>query len=216
MTETNRLGILAFEGFEELDAVGPYEVFGNAAARGADWTVELLATEQTERVTAAFGMRVEPDGVLPGVPDGPPATEDGDPALDYLIVPGGGWNDRAQTGAWATSQDETVLDAIRALADAGTTVAAVCTGGMVLSAAGLLDGRPAVTHHSARDELAETGAEVVEARVVDDGDVLTAGGVTAGIDLALWLIEREWGHDVAYQVEDVIEHERSTDVYRGE
>jgi transcriptional regulator GlxA family with amidase domain len=216
MPETNRLGILAFEGFEELDAVGPYEVFGNAAARGADWTVELLATEATERVTAAFGMRVEPDGVLPGVPEGPPATADGDPALDYLVVPGGGWNDRAEAGAWATSQDETVLDAIRTLHEAGTTLAAVCTGGMILAEAGLLDRRPAVTHHGAMGELRDAGAEAVEARVVDDGDVLTAGGVTAGIDLALWLVEREWGHDIAYQVEDVIEHERSTDVYRGE
>ena len=61
MTDAKRLGVLAFEGFEELDAVGPYEVFGNARDRGADLTVELLATEPTDRVTGANGLRVEPD-----------------------------------------------------------------------------------------------------------------------------------------------------------
>ena len=65
MTDAKRLGILAFEGFEELDAVGPYEVFGNARDRGADLAVELLATEDTDRVSAALGLTVEPDGRLP-------------------------------------------------------------------------------------------------------------------------------------------------------
>ncbi|QPV61666.1 DJ-1/PfpI family protein [Halosimplex litoreum] len=205
MTDTDSLAILAFEGFEELDAIGPYEVFQGARSAGADWTVELLATAETDRVSAAYDLRVEPDGVL---------SADAD--LDYLVVPGGGWNDGdGETGARAVARDETILDAIRALHAEGTTLLSVCTGAMVLSAAGLLDGRPAVTHRSALDELRGTDAEVVDARVVDDSDIVTAGGITAGIDAALWLVEREWGAGVATAVAETTEYERSADVYRA-
>jgi transcriptional regulator GlxA family with amidase domain len=203
MTDAKRLGVLAFEGFEELDAVGPYEVFGNARDRGADLTVELLATEDTDRVSAALGLTVEPDGRLSAAD-----------RLDYLLVPGGGWNDGSGTGTRALVADGDTLDTLRGLHAAGTTLLGVCTGGMVLAEAGLLAGRPAVTHHGAMADLRETGAAVVEARVVDDGDVLTCGGVTAGIDLTLWLVEREWGPGVAADVETVMEYERSDDVYR--
>lgn len=213
MTDETRVGVLAFEGVEELDAVGPYDVFGAAAQRGADWTVELLATAPTGRVTGSKGLRVEPDGVL----------DAGDPP-EFLVVPGGGWNDRAETGAWAAAHDEELCETLRAVHADGTTLLAVCTGAMVLATAGLLDGRPAVTHAGAVDELAET-ADVVEAdagatgtwqgrpRVVDDGDVVTSGGVTAGIDLALWVVEREWGAAVADAVATELEHERA-DVFR--
>jgi len=207
MTHTRSLGILAFEGVEELDTVGPYEVFQKAATYGADWTVDVLAPVETDRVIAAAGLRFEPDGVF-----------DGDAALDYLLVPGGGWNDaddEAVAGARALAADESVLDRLRTCHERGTTVLSVCTGAMILARAGLLDGRPAVTHHGAMDELRATDAEVVEARVVDDGDLVTAGGITAGIDLALWVVEREWGREVAFEVEDALEYERSTDVYRS-
>jgi len=203
MTDTKRIGVLLFDGFEELDAVGPYKVFGNAARRGADWTVETLATEPTERVTAAYGLRVEPDGVLSAERD-----------LDYLLVPGGGWNDGGGQGARDAADDDDLLATIRALHDAGTTLVSVCTGAMILAEAGVLDGRPAVTHHEALDDLRESGAAVVEARVVDDGDVVTAGGITAGIDCALWLVEREWGSDVAETVATTMEYERGGDVRR--
>jgi transcriptional regulator GlxA family with amidase domain len=201
---TDTIGILAFEGFEELDAIGPYEVFGNAGKRGADCTVELLATEPTGRVTAAYGLRVEPDGVL-----------DGDADLDFLLVPGGGWNDAdANTGARGAAADEGVLAAIRALHGNGTTLVSVCTGGMILAEAGVLDGRPAVTHHGAMADLRASGAEAVEARVVDDGDVVTSGGITSGIDCALWLVEREYGASVAREVASAMEYERGGDVWR--
>ena len=201
---TDRIGILAFEGFEELDAVGPYEVFGNAAKRGADLRVELLATDPTDRVTAAYGLRVEPDGVLSSGTD-----------LDFLVVPGGGWNDGdADGGARAAANDEGLLATLRECQEAGTTLVSVCTGGMVLAAAGVLDGRSAVTHHGAMGDLRETEAEAVDARVVDDGDVVTAGGITSGIDCALWLVEREYGADLAERVAATMEYERRSDICR--
>ena len=196
--------ILLYEGFDELDAVGPFEVFANAArALGDDGTgcsVSLVTLAPTEQVRASHGLRVEPDGTL------------GDP--DLLVVPGGGWNDRGETGAWAEAERGAVPDAIAAAHERGATLASVCTGGMLLSRAGVLDGRPAVTHHGALEDLRETDAEVVEARVVDDGDVVTAGGVTSGIDLALSLVEREFGAELADGIAREMEYERTGGVHR--
>ena len=97
---------------------------------------------------------------------------------------------------------------------AGSRIASVCTGAMLLAKAGLLTGRPVVTHHSALDDLAAEGAEVIrDARVVDGGDILTAGGVTSGLDLALWLIEGELGRRVADIAAAELEHRRREEVW---
>jgi transcriptional regulator GlxA family with amidase domain len=183
MTETEtEIRILIYDGFDELDAVGPYEVFASASEE-AGLSVSLVTLEPRERVTASHGLRVEPDGTL------------GEP--DILVVPGGGWNDRDGAGAWAEAERGDVPAAVRRLHDGGATVASVCTGGMLLARAGVLEGRPAVTHHGALEDLREYGVELRDERVVDDGDVLTAGGVTSGLDLALHLLERLAGEDVA-------------------
>jgi transcriptional regulator GlxA family with amidase domain len=92
----------------------------------------------------------------------------------------------------------------------------VCTGGMVLSAAGLLRGRPAITHQGAVEELREQGANVIDERVVDDGDIVTAGGVLSGIDLALWIVERELGREVADTVMREMEYQRTGEVHRAQ
>jgi transcriptional regulator GlxA family with amidase domain len=94
-------------------------------------------------------------------------------------------------------------------------VATVCTGAMLATAAGLTRGRPAVTHHGAIEDLRTAGAEVIEARVVDDGDLVTAGGVTSGIDMALWLVERHFGAELATAVAAEIEHPRHGEVWRA-
>jgi transcriptional regulator GlxA family with amidase domain len=86
---------------------------------------------------------------------------------------------------------------------------------MLVAAAGLVAGRPAVTHHLALDELAAAGADVRPARVVDDGDLVSCGGVTSGLDLALWLLEREFGAELARRVAADIEHERRGEVAHG-
>jgi transcriptional regulator GlxA family with amidase domain len=189
------IALIIYDGFDELDAIGPYEVFENAAGAGADCSVSLRTTGPTETVTASHGLTVEPDGRLDAV----------DP--DLLLVPGGGWNDRSAAGAWSVAEEGAVPDRLAALREDGVSLAGVCTGGMILARAGVLDGRPAVTHASALDDLGATNARVVDARVVDDGDVLTAGGVTAGLDLAFHLVEREFGDDVAETVQTRMEYE---------
>lgn len=200
MSSLSQAGVVLFEGFESLDAFGPFEVLSVAATEEPTFDVSLCTAEPTDAVDSAHGATVEPDGTVADV----------DPGL--LVVPGGGWNARDGTGAWAEARRGVVPDLLAGRAT-DTTVAGVCTGGMLLARAGLLDGRPAVTHRGAIEDLRATDAEVVDARVVDAGDVLTAGGVTAGIDLALHIVEREFGPDRAAAVAETVEHERRGPVH---
>lgn len=195
------IAIVAFDGVDELDAVGPYEVFANAADEGVDLAVTLCTLDDAPTVTASHGLTFEAQGRL----------DDRDP--DLLVVPGGQWNARGETGAWAEAERGVLPARVRDLHDAGVTVAGVCTGGMLLARAGVTDGRPATTHRGALDDLRASGATVVDARVVDDGDVVTAGGVTSGIDLALYLVEREFGASVADAVASRMEYERRGETY---
>lgn len=210
--------ILLYDGFDELDGIGPYEVFdyalGFAAEEAADdgtgsdgrsGRVRYVTLDERDRVTASHGTRVGVDGTLP--------DPDADDAPDLLVVPGGGWSARdEEASAWAEARKGDVPRALAAHHDAGTRIASVCTGSMLLAEAGVTDGRRAVTHASAIEELRESGADVVDARVVDDGDLLSAGGVTSGIDLALYVVEREFGEAVADRVATVIEYERRYEV----
>jgi len=186
--------VLAYDGFDELDALGPYEVLSKAAE------VSLVSPAGGGTVTGSHGLELAVQGRLG--------------ECELLVVPGGGWNDRAPAGAYAEAQRGELPEAIRTLHERGTVVASVCTGAMLVSAAGLLRGRPATTHHRAIEALRAHGAEIVAARVVDDGDVLSCGGVTSGIDLALWLVERERGADVAQQIAAEIEYERRGPLWR--
>ncbi|MCG1001870.1 MULTISPECIES: DJ-1/PfpI family protein [Halobacterium] len=206
------VAILLYEGFDELDAVAPYEVFRTAADFGADVDASLRTLVPSERVTASHGLRVEPDDVLLGTPD-------------LVLVPGGGWNSvapegrrggdgtavgaRDDAGARAEVQDGTLPERLATLHDGGATIATVCTGALIAAEGGLLEGRPATTHESAKDDLADYGVDVRDDRYVDDGTMLTAGGVTSGIDLALHLLERECSPGVAEQVAEEIEYENN-------
>ena len=185
--------IVLFEGFDELDAIGPYEVLENAAQAGADLETSLVTLEETDMVTASHDLRVESQGTL-GQPD-------------ILIVPGGGWT-TANGGVRAAVDDGALAAAVDERFTEGATVASVCTGAMVLAEAGLLEGRPAATHPVAEEDLEASAANVVDERIVDDGDVLTAGGVTSGLDLALWIVEREFGEEIANEVSALMEYER--------
>ncbi len=196
------IAILVYEGFDELDAIGPYEVFANAADAGADCTVSLRTVDSAATVTASHDLTIETDGTLDAV----------DP--DLLVVPGGGWNDRSAAGAWSVAEDGTIPHLLAEYYDAGVSLAGVCTGGMILARAGVLDGRSAVTHRGALDDLRDTDAHVVDARVVDDGDILTAGGVTSGLDLAVHIVEREFGAEIAETVTAEMEYEPRGTVHR--
>jgi transcriptional regulator GlxA family with amidase domain len=194
-----RIAIVLFDGFDELDAIGPYEVLRNAARAGASVEVELVTLEPAQSVTAGHGLELLPQGVL-------------DDGHDLVIVPGGGW---IEGGGVRAQRERGQLPAeLERLHANGTTMASVCTGAMVLSAAGITRGRPATTHHVALDALREEGAEVLDERVVDDGDLLTAAGVTSGIDMALWLVEREWGEELADGIARGMEYHRTGQVAR--
>ena len=192
---TLQIAIIIFDGVDELDAIAPFEVFDNARQAGANLGIRLCTLEATDGVTAGHGTRI-------GVND---QLADLDP--DLCVVPGGGWNTRGEPGARAEANRGDLPAAITDLQETGVALAAVCTGGMLLAEAGVTDGRPATTHASARTELDASGADLVDARVVDDGDLVTAGGVTAGLDLAFHLLTREFGDKVAATVATRMEYE---------
>jgi len=200
---TMRFQILIFNGFDELDAIAPYEVLQNAAQAKADAIVELVAADAAAEITAAHGLRLRPSGQL-----------DLQHRPDVLIVPGGGWIDRTPHGARAEAERGVIPKMIKSLHDSGTVCASVCTGAMLLATAGILKGRPATTNHGAIKDLEDSGAQVINARVVDDGNVITAAGVTSGLDLGLWLVERFFSSQLAQKIEIQMEYERRGTVWR--
>ncbi len=191
-----RIDIPIFDGFDELDAIGPYEVFRNAAQGGGDFTVQLVTHQPTDVVAGSHGLRVVPDGHFA-------------PGADMILVPGGSWLARSDVGVWGEVQRGAWLPPLAAAAQQGTVMASVCTGAMLLAHAGVIGHRRAGTHRSAWDDLAATGATVVRDRVVDDGDLVTAGGVTSGLDLALWMVERFGSVGLANAVADQMEYGRA-------
>ena len=193
------IDIAVYEGFDELDVVGPLEVLRGAAAAGADLTVRLVVRSEPLEVRGAHGLALRADAVY-------------SPGADVLVVPGGGWRSRAGAGAWGEAERGDWLPLLREAAASGTLMAGVCTGGMLLARAGVVGDRPATTHHSARDDLAATGARVLDQRVVDDGDLITAGGVTSGIDLGLRLVERLAGREAAEREAARIEYPWAAEV----
>lgn len=198
-----KVKIIIFDGFDELDAIAPFEVLQSAAAIGADIQSELVTLDGSAEVVASHGLRLRPDARLEENQD-----------FDILIVPGGGWGSRAPQGAWAEAQRGEIPAAISQLHQRGITIASVCTGTMLVAHAGLLKNRPAITHHVAVEELRNMGAEIINARVVDDSDIVTSGGVSSGLDLALWLVERYFHAQAAYAVEAEMEYERRGTVWQ--
>ena len=192
--------IVIFDGADELDFIGPFEIFRRAARLARDVDVSLVTVEPQPEVIAAHGLRVRPDRLLEG-------------HVDLLIVPGGGYAARVPQGVRTEIERGVLPRRIAELHAEGTTIASVCTGTMAVVAAGLLGGRPATTHHAALNDLRAAGAQLTEARVVDDGDIITCGGVTSSLDLALWLVKRLWGDEVADGIARQMEYSPSRDIY---
>lgn len=187
-----RLGIFVFDDAEELDVVGPYEVLSAWAALSELRPEVLTFSTDGAGVRLAKGLRIVPDR----------AADDVLP-LHVLVYPGGG-------GTRAQVKDSAHLEWVRSLRADTALMTSVCTGALVLAAAGLLAGRPATTHWGSFDDLAEIDPSVLadtEARFVDDGNVITAAGVSAGIDMALHLVARLESRQMATQVRRAIQYD---------
>jgi transcriptional regulator GlxA family with amidase domain len=197
-----QIDVLIFDGFDDLDAIGPNEVLRHAGRAGAPFDVSLVRLDGAGPVVSGLGTTIVPERALSERPD-------------LVLVPGGGLLDGSPVGVLAELERGAIPRALARLHAGGVAIASVCTGAMLVGAAGLLRGRPATTNRAALDRLRADGAEVLDARVVDDGDILTAGGVTAGIDLALWLAEREMGAEFAGHLAQGIEYERQGTVWRS-
>ena len=203
--------IVLFDGFDPLDVVAPFEVL----AAGSD----VVGGELEVELVSAEGPRPVVSGTLGMVLN---ATAQLDPAKPgYVIVPGAsgpidGDPDEVDTIPVLLARfGETEATPLmrKAMATPDVTVATVCGGSLALAMAGLLEGRNAVTHHLGMDVLEATGVNVVHARVVDDGDLISAGAVTSGLDLALHLLERSYGPRVALAVEHLFAYERRGTVW---
>ncbi len=188
-----RIAVLLFEGVEELDFAGPWEVLAAWAHQYPQDGIEVETIAATRApLRCAKGLSVVPHDTLA---DAPPA--------ELLIVPGG-------RGTRPLLHDEPLLAWLREQAARGTVIASVCTGALLLAKAGLLDGRPATTHHGSLQRLRERGRDIdvrPEARFVDDGAVLTAAGVSAGIDLALHLVARLHSRERARELRHYIQYD---------
>lgn len=179
------IALLLYDGMASLDAVGPYEVLRNVPG----WEVRTVGPAKGEVRDERGTLGLVADHDLTEVS-----------AAEMVLVPGG-------RGNRPLMKDETLLDWLRAIDRSTKWTVSVCTGSLLLGAAGLLEGRRATTNWLELDTLGELGADPVGGRFVEDGKVLTAAGVTAGIDMALHLVAREVGPEVAQAIQLGIEYD---------
>jgi len=188
-----RFALICFDDMEELDLVGPWEVLRMWQLQYPDDGVEVFtASLDDATVTCAKGMKIVTDMST---------SEMGE--VDVMLMPGG-------RGTRALLKREPVLDLVRAHSDGGTLMTSVCTGSLVYAAAGILANRPATTHWVATDLLAQLDPSIElrpDDRWVDSGEVVTASGVSAGIDMALHLIKRLHSEERARQVKRDIQYD---------
>ena len=173
------------DGITALDAIGPYEVLSRLP--GA--RVHFLGLEPGPKRTDNGMLALTADGALRDVPH-----------PDVIVVPGG-------YGTRALMHDEALLGWVRTAHERSQWTTSVCTGALVLGAAGILDGLEATTHWLLLDKLADLGATPVSQRVVEQGKVITAAGVSSGIDMALTLAARIAGDEVAQAIQLAIEYD---------
>jgi transcriptional regulator GlxA family with amidase domain len=187
------IAVAVFEGAEELDWAGPWEVLSAWSSGWPDDGVEVFTVaDSTDPVQCAKGLRVLTDH-----------SWESAPPIDVLVFPGGRGT-RVQLG------DESVRARMRELAGRGTLMTSVCTGSLVYADAGLLDGKPATTHWGSLDALGKLGEGVEvrpDDRFVDAGQVITAAGVSAGIDMALHLVARLHSPERAREVRRYIQYD---------
>ncbi len=185
------IGIVLFEGAEELDFAGPWEVFKMAATLREG--IEVFTLAQAEGpIRCAKGLRVLPDHRLDAVSD-----------LDLVLVPGG-------IGTRREVENPVLIGWLRKIAPGCAFVTSVCTGSLLLCETGLARGRRVTTHGSFIETLRQryTDTQVLEkVRYVRDGNLVTAAGVSAGIDMALWLCGQLWGVESARETQRLMEYD---------
>ena len=190
---TTSIGIFVFPGVEELDFAGPWEVLRAWERLDAEAGVHVFTlAADPGTLECAKGLKVIPDH-----------TWETAPPLDVLVYPGG-VGTRDQIG------DERIRSWVRDIAQRGALMTSVCTGSLVFADAGLLDGRPATTHWASLDQLAALGKGIIvrpDDRYVDSGEIITASGVSAGIDMALHLVRRLHSEERARQVRRYIQYD---------
>ncbi|HAC89576.1 MAG TPA: DJ-1/PfpI family protein [Planctomycetaceae bacterium] len=182
------LGVLIFPGFELLEAYGPLEMWGNV---GKQLKVVVVAAEKGE-VASAQGPKTVAEFGLSDCPK-----------LDLILVPGG-------FGALKATRDEKLLEWLRSQSQEAEITMSVCNGASILAAAGLLDGRKATTNKAYWNMATAPGKKVnwiKQARWVDDGNVVTSSGVSAGIDMSLHVIARLYGDTMATRLANIAEYE---------
>ncbi len=189
---TRNIAVVLFDGAEELDYVGPWEVFTMLRFAEKDAVNVYTVSERGGTVTSAKGLRVVADHSFVDCP-----------AADIVVVPGG-------MGTRAESSNPVMLEFIKAASREAELVTSVCTGAFVLAAAGLLEGKRATTHWASIKDLGERTAGkttvVDNERFVDEGAVITAAGVSAGIDMALHIVGRTWTPETARLVQKYMEY----------
>ena len=183
------VGILIFPGVEELDFVGPFEVLSYLNKVIPESTRMLLVSETSDAVKAYNGMRVLPDVTIETCPD-----------LDILVVPGG-------KGRLIAMKNPHLIQFIKNQVPHARYIASVCTGAFLLADAGLLTGKKATTYHEVLEDLSGYDVQVVTDKVVPQGQIITAGGVSSGIELGFYLLRELFGAQTAQQVARKIEYE---------
>lgn len=189
-TVTLKIGFIAFNGVEELDLVGPWEVFQSAHAIDSDFDCEIISLDGNY-VDAAKGMRLGVHAVMKA-----------DSRYDVLLLPGG-------KGVLALIKNNEFLSCLMEIVKKSTWVTSVCTGSLVYARMGLLDGRQCTTHRACIDQLQEimNGGNIIrDKRYIRDGKFVTAAGISAGIDMSLWLLGQLKNPQFAKQVQEYMEY----------
>jgi transcriptional regulator GlxA family with amidase domain len=194
--------ILLFDGFDEVDALGTYEVLHAAVEAGVGLRPELARLDRAT-VTSGYGLQLHVPARAE--PDAPPAL---------LVIPGAGWLLEAELGSWAHRERGRIGTAVAAVHAQGAALAGVGTGITVLGGAGLLRGRAVAYDPRVEGSLHAFDAEPVSERVADDGDIVTSGGMASGLELALWLVERQASGALADELAERLGYGRRAGVWR--
>lgn len=182
------VAIVVFEDVEELDFVGPWEVFASLQSRQPELCSMYTVAQHAGTIRCAKGLRVVPDH-----------TFETAPRADVLLIPGG-------NGRKREVDNPKMIQFIQHMAERAELVTSVCTGAFLLARAGLLEDKRATTYWNAVDELRAKGVNVTPQRWVEDGRVITASGVSSGIDMSLFVVGKLWGPPVARSVQKWIEY----------